>query len=90
MTLQPSTLSIIALVVAVVALVVAMYTQHKLKKHLAWSWQGMANRVWTGASHAWNHMPPESRDRIRRRVQDMADQGLSQLESAAPLLLRRA
>lgn len=64
--------AIIALVVALVALGVSLYTIHKIKKmqERRWDLAGM----WHKASQAWMHVPDENKREIKRRLAEMAEE----------------
>lgn len=76
---SPNTVAIVALGVAIVALAVALYTLHKVRK-LATA----ASSMWDRASWVWQNIPHEHRDRIKRRVSQLADEGITQLETLKP------
>lgn len=87
-------MAIVSLVVAVVALVVALYTQFTVKKaldetvrKLSWSWNDVVSGMVQNASTAWNALPQQQRDMLTQRVNDMYKQGMAQLETADPIQL---
>lgn len=64
---------------AIVALAIAMYTLQQVRKAAT-----AASTMWDRANWAWQHIPDGQRDRIKRRVGELADQGLTTLETATP------
>lgn len=71
--------SVVALVVALVALGVSLWTLHTLKKmrQRRWNLAGL----WQKASEAWMQVPDQHKREIRRRLTEMADERMGEWRS---------
>lgn len=94
MTSRTDIMAIAALVVSILALIIALYTQFTLKKaledtvkRLSWNWNETLSNLWNSIQQMWAKMPQKTRDTIQQRIDATYNDAMTQLETANPMAL---
>lgn len=87
-------MALAALVVSILALIIALYTQFTFKKslddlskRLTWNWNEIASNMWNSIQQLWAKVPQETRDMVKQRVDEQYKDTMTQLATANPLTL---